>query len=254
MDAFEIDPLTAQPAPTAPVPDVMLLAAGLGTRMRPLTFETPKALIEVAGKPLIDHAIDAAIAEGCTRFAVNAHHKADQVAAHVARLQSALPDLAFAVSHEKDRLLDTGGGLKRALPLLETDPVLALNTDTFWVPYADTPIARMAQAYADGEADIVLLCVTPEKATGFWKGPDFLYAEDGTLSAKLGRPVVYAGAALIGRDIAASGPDIPFSLYAHFAAARDKGRLKGVMIEAPWFHVGDPNAIARTEQVIGAAL
>ncbi|WP_404400671.1 nucleotidyltransferase family protein [Pelagibacterium halotolerans] len=254
MDAFEIDPLTAQPAPTAPIPDVVLLAAGLGTRMRPLTFDKPKALIEVAGKPLIDHAIDAAIAEGCTRFAVNTHHKADQIAAHVTRLQSALPDLSFAVSHEKDRLLDTGGGLKKALPLLTSDPVLALNTDTFWLPYADTPIGRMAKVYAQGEADIVLLCVTPEKATGFWKGPDFLYSEDGTLSAKLGRPVVYAGAALISREIAASGPDIPFSLYTHFAAAREKGRLKGVMIEAPWFHVGDPNAIARTEQVIGAVL
>lgn len=254
MDAFEIDPLTAQPAPTAPVPDVMLLAAGLGTRMRPLTFEKPKALIEVAGKPLIDHAIDAAIAEGCSRFAVNAHHKADQIAAHIARLSTALPDLDFEVSLETDRLLDTGGGLRKALPLLASDPVLALNTDTFWLPYSDTPIQRMAQIYAQGGADIVLLCVAPENATGYWKGADFLYSEDGTLSAKLGRPVVYAGAALMARAIAAGGPETPFSLYTHFAAARESGRLKGVMIEAPWFHVGDPNAIARTEQMIGARL
>lgn len=252
MDTFEIDPLTARPAPPAPVPDVMLLAAGLGTRMRPLTFERPKALVAVAGKALIDHAIDAAIAEGCTRFAVNAHHKADQIAAHVARLHGALPDLSFAVSHEKDRLLDTGGGLRAALPLLETDPVLALNTDTFWLPHIETPIGRMAEVYAAGEADIVLLCVAPENATGFTKGPDFLLAEDGTLSPKLGRPVVYAGAALIGRAIAARGPDTPFSLYAHFSAARERSRLKGVMVAAPWFHVGDPAALARTEQAIGA--
>lgn len=246
MDVFPHDPLPA------PMPDVMLLAAGLGTRMRPLSFKTPKALIEVAGKPLIDHAIDAALAEGCTRFVVNTFYKAEQIAAHIERLAGALPDLSFAVSPEKDRLLDTGGGLKKALPLLAGDPVLALNTDTFWLAHADRPISRMLETYGQGEADIVLLCVEPEKAFGLRKGPDFLIAADGTLSQKIGRPVVYAGAALIGRDVAATGPDVPFSLYRHFLAAAERGRLRGVMIAAPWFHVGDPEAIARTEQAIGA--
>ena len=238
---------------TDAMPDVMLLAAGLGTRMRPLTFDTPKALIEVAGKPLIDHAIDAALAEGCKRFVVNAH-KPEQIAAHIARLQSGLPDLSFAVSLEKDRLLDTGGGLKNALPLLTTDPVLALNTDTFWLAGSDLPIARMMQLFRQDAADIVLLCVAPEKAFGFRKGADFLYSPDGTLSKTTGRPVVYAGAALISRSVAAQGPDVPFSLARSFEAARDANRLKGVMIEAPWFHVGDPQAIARTNQEIGALI
>lgn len=240
------------PVPPIGLPDVMLLAAGLGTRMRPLTFERPKALIEVAGKPLIDHAIDAALAEGCTRFVVNAHHKAEMIAAHFSRLSSALPDLSFAVSHEKDRLLDTGGGLRKALGLLETDPVLALNTDTFWLAGSDTPIARMKACYDAGEADIVLLCVAPDRASGFRKGADYLLDANGQISRTQGRPMVYAGAALISRALAASGPDVPFSLYRHFETAREAGRLRGVEIAAPWFHVGDSQALERTELDIGA--
>src|SRR5690606_13335297 len=103
-----------------------------------------------------------------------------------------------------------------------------------------------------GGADIVLLCVAPDRASGFRKGADYLIDADGVLSNSHGRPVVYAGAALISRALAATGPDVPFSLYRHFETARVAGRLKGVMIEAPWFHVGDPLALSRTEQDIGA--
>ena len=220
--------------------------------MRPITFEMPKALIAVAGKPLIDHAIDAALAEGCTRFVVNAHHKAEMIDAHFARLKTALPDLGFSVSFEKDRLLDTGGGLRRALPLLGSDPVLALNTDTFWLAGSDTPIARMLACYGAGAADIVLLCVAPDRASGFRKGADYLMDGDGRLSKTQGRPMVYAGAALISRALAQTGPDVPFSLYRHFETAREAGRLWGVEIAAPWFHVGDRQALERTEQDIGA--
>lgn len=233
------------------MPDVMLLAAGLGTRMRPLTFETPKALIAVAGKPLIDHVIDAALAENCTRFVVNAHHKAERIAAHIARLGAGLPDIGFAVSHEKQLLLDTGGGLRNALPLLGTDPVLTMNTDSFWLAGHDRPITRMIAAFARGNADIVLLCVSPDRATGYLKGPDFLLSADGAISRTLGRPVVYAGVALIARAVAQEGPDVPFSLYRHFEAARERRRLAGVEIETDWYHVGDPGAIVRTERQIG---
>lgn len=235
-----------------PMPHVMLLAAGLGVRMRPLTFEKPKALIEVAGKPLIDYAIDAALAEGCTDFVVNAHHKAEMIVSHFERLSAGLPDLGFAVSSETGRLLDTGGGLRKALPLLGSDPVLALNTDTFWLPGADRPLGRMVARFAQGDADIVLLCVSPDRASGFRKGADYLLGAEGVLSQTEGRPVVYAGAALIARTLAATGPDVPFSLHRHFETARQAGRLRGVMVEAPWFHVGDPQALMRTEQDIGA--
>jgi N-acetyl-alpha-D-muramate 1-phosphate uridylyltransferase len=239
-------------SPSIAMPDVMLLAAGLGTRMRPLTFETPKALIEVAGKPLIDHVIDAALAEGCGRFVINTHHKADQIAAHIERLSAGLPDISFAISHEKDRLLDTGGGLRKALPLMRSDPVLAMNSDSFWLTGKDRPISRMIAAYGAHEIDAVLLCVPPDRATGYFKGADYLLAPDGMISKNLGRPVVYAGVALISRRLAEQGPDVPFSLYRHFETAREAGRLIGVEIETDWYHVGDPGAITRTEQQIGA--
>lgn len=234
------------------MPDVMLLAAGLGTRMRPLTFDQPKALIKVAGKPLIDHVIDAALAEGATRFVVNAHHKAELLADHIERLGAALPDISFAVSHEKTRLLDTGGGLRKAMPLMQSDPVLVMHTDSFWLPRTDRPIARMMAAFAGNDVDAVVLCVRPDRASGYLKGADFLLSSDGMISRTVGRPVVYAGVALVSHDMASSGPDVPFSLHRHLETARDAGRLLGVEIETDWYHVGDPTAIARTEQQIGA--
>lgn len=237
---------------TIVMPDVMLLAAGLGTRMRPLTFDMPKALVEVAGKPLIDHVIDAVLAEGATRFVVNTHHKAEHLAAHVERLSAALPDISFAISHEKGRLLDTGGGLRKALPLLHTDPVLVMHTDSFWLPRTDRPIARMMAAYATRDVDAVVLCVRPDRASGYFKGADFLLSPDGTISRMVGRPVVYAGVALISQGLAAQGSDVPFSLHRHFETARDSGRLIGLEIETDWYHVGDSSAIARTGQQIGA--
>jgi len=249
MDAFPVSPAATQA--DLVLPDVMLLAAGLGTRMRPLTFDRPKALIEVAGKPLIDHVIDCALAEGARKFVVNIHHKPDLMAAHIARLASALPDLTFETSYEKDRLLDTGGGLKHALPLLGSDPVLVMNTDSFWLPGSDNPIARLVAEYAKDDADCVLLCVEPDKATGFNKGADFLIDGEGNLGQTVGRPVVYAGTAVFSRELASLGPDVPFSLARSFGVARDRGRIKGIMIQTPWYHVGDPAAIVRTEQAIG---
>lgn len=234
------------------IPDVMLFAAGLGTRMRPLTFDKPKALVEVAGQALIDHVIDAAIAEGATRFVVNTHHKAEQLEAHIEKLKAGLKDISFAISAEKERLLDTGGGLRNALDLISSDPVLVMNTDSFWLPGSDQPIARMLKAFGAGEVDAVLLCVSPDHARGYLKGADYLLSQDGSISKTVGRPVVYAGVALISRRLAAQGPDVPFSLYRHFETARESGRLLGVEIGTDWYHVGDPAAIARTEEQIGA--
>jgi hypothetical protein len=125
-----------------------------------------------------------------------------------------------------------------------------MNTDSFWLPGADRPIARLIEAFGAGDADAVLLCVPPDRASGYFKGPDFLLSGDGTISKTLGRPVVYAGVALIARHLAAQGPDVPFSLYRHFEAAREAGRLKGVEIVNHRYHVGDHDAIIRN---IGAS-
>lgn len=236
---------------TETIADVMLFAAGLGTRMLPLTLTTPKPLIAVAGKPLIEHALEAAMSEGHRRFVVNIHHHAAQMAAHVEGLRARFAELDIATSLEKDALLDTGGGLRKALPLLATDPILTLNTDTFWRAGEDAPLARMRQAYAAG-AEMVLLCVAPDRALGFRRGADFMLAEDGALNRTLGRPVIYAGAALIARNLAASGPEGAFSLTRHMATAAERGTLRGVEIGARWFHIGDPAALAQCEDALGA--
>ncbi|WP_164730615.1 nucleotidyltransferase family protein [Pelagibacterium montanilacus] len=229
----------------------MLLAAGLGTRMGALTAGRPKPLIEIAGIALIDRVVAALAGEGCTRFVVNAHHHADQMAAHVSGLAGAQGDLSFALSPEAERL-ETGGGLRNALALVPGDPVLVANTDSFWLAGSDTPLARMAARYGQGDADIVLLCTAPRRARGLSGDPDFhLLPDGGLVDTGAGQPVHYAGVALVDRALAASGPEGPFSLYRHFVAAREAGRLKGVLIEAPWYHVGDAGGLAQAETALG---
>src|SRR5690606_7127506 len=144
-------------------PDVMWLAAGLGTRLRPLTETMPKPLVPVAGQPLIERIMATARAEGATRFAANAHYRADRLLAHSGGLLKA---------NREAELLDTGGGVKAALPMLHTDPFLVMNTDAFWPAGADRPLARMRSRY-EGPDDIVLLCAQPHRATGFGRSHDF---------------------------------------------------------------------------------
>lgn len=219
-------------------PDVMILAAGLGTRMRPLTDATPKPLLPLAGKPLLDRAAGLAAAEGATRFVVNAHHHAEQMQGHVAAMGP-----AFRLSLEAT-LLNTGGGVKAALPLLETDPIFVMNADSFWLG-GDTPLARMRTVY-DGR--IVLLCVHPFRASGFSRrSHDFCLAPDGEVTNDTGAPVIYAGTALIPRALIEAAPEGPFSLFTLFEAALERGELRGVALGAEWLHVGDPVALAAAE-------
>ncbi len=220
-------------------PDVMLLAAGLGTRMRPITENLPKPLVPVAGIPLIERIIGNARAEGARRFVANAHYRADQVLAHFGGL--------LKVSRE-EVLLGTGGGVKRALPMLVSDPFFVMNTDAFWPAGADRPLGRMVAMYDEGDADIVLLCVHPRNATGFSRSHDFCLAPDGHVTLDYGAPVIYAGVALINRRLFDDTPDGPFSLNRLFDTALEQARLKGVALDAEWFHVGDPAALAEAER------
>jgi len=229
----------------------MLLAAGLGTRLRPLTETLPKPLVKVAGEALIDRVIDAAAAEGFSRFVVNAHYRAAQLAAHIDARAVASPGLRFRVSEEEE-LLDTGGGLKHALPLIEIDPILVMNTDAFWPKAADAPLARMLGRYERGGAEIVLLCAQPRRAVGFRRSHDFCLDPRGTLTRDSGQPVIYAGVCLIGRGLVEGVREQKFSLYSLFEAALDRGTLAGVVLDAPWFHVGDPAALAEAEGLLGA--
>lgn len=225
---------------TARFPDVMLLAAGLGSRLRPITDTIPKPLVKVGGVPLIERIMGNARAEGATRFIANAHYRADQVLAHFGGL--------LKVSREDD-LLGTGGGVKRALPMLASDPILVMNTDAFWPPGSDAPLGRMVARYG-GARDIVLLCVHPRNATGFGRSHDFCLSPRGEITRDTGAPVIYAGVALLGKSLFAGTPDGAFPLTDLFEAALERETLHGVVLDAPWFHVGDPAALAEAERLL----
>lgn len=227
---------------TARFPDVMLLAAGLGTRLRPLTETLPKPLVPVAGMPLIERIMANARAEGATRFVANAHYRADQLLAHFGGL--------LKVNREAE-LLGTGGGVKAALPMLHSDPFFVMNTDAFWPAGSDAPLQRMQARHAAPD-EIVLLCVQPHRATGFGRSHDFCLDPHGVITLDYGAPVIYAGVALMGRTLFDETPDGAFSLNRLFEAALERESLKGVVLDAPWFHVGDPAALAATEQALGA--
>lgn len=218
----------------------MLLAAGLGTRLRPLTDTLPKPLLPVAGMPLIERVMASARAEGAKRFIANAHYRADQVLAHFGGL--------LKVSREEE-LLGTGGGVKLALPMLHSDPFLVMNTDAFWLPGADVPLARLLARYRE-EGDVVLLCVHPRNATGFTRSHDFCLAPDGRITYDYGAPVIYAGVALLGKALFADTPDGAFELDRIFEAALAREQLFGAVLNASWFHVGDRAGLEAAERLL----
>ena len=234
-------------------PDVMLLAAGMGLRLLPLTADRPKPLVEVAGRPLIDHVTDNAAAEGFGHFVVNTHYRAAQLREHVEALQRRSPSLRFRISEEAE-LLGTGGGIKRALPLLDGDPILVMNTDAFWPAGADAPLGRMVDRFERGGADMVMLCAQPRRALGFRRSHDFCLDPRGRLTRDSGQPVIYAGAVLLRRELVASVDADRFSLYPLFETAVDRETLAGVVLDAPWLHVGDPAALAEAEATLGASV
>jgi len=225
-------------------PDVMLLAAGRGTRLMPLTAERPKPLTPVAGQALIDRVIAAVRFEGAQRFVVNAHHLADQVVAHFA----GHPD--FVVLRE-DTLLGTGGGLRNALDRLSGDPILVMNTDAFWVAGSDAPLKRLRERHEASGADATLLCVSPMRAHGFGRSHDFCLDPMGRITPDYGLPVIYTGVALVRRDkIAAMAPGTS-SINRIFEPAQEAETLFGVVLNADWYHVGDAAGLAEAEAALG---
>lgn len=224
-------------------PDCMLLAAGLGTRLRPLTDTIPKPLVPVASVPLIERIMRNAQAEGVKRFVANAHYRADQILAHFGGL--------IKISHE-DELLGTGGGVKRALPMLVSDPFFVMNTDAFWADGADRPLAKMLARY-ESPHDIVILCIQPRRATGVSRSHDFCLDPSGLVTRDYGAPIIYGGVAVVGRAVFDDTPDGAFSFYDLMEKAMDDERLKGVVLDADWYHVGDPTSLAETERRLGSA-
>ncbi len=232
--------------------NAMVLAAGFGTRMHPLTEHKPKPLVEVAGQALIDHVLDKLAQAGVARAVVNLHHFADLLEKHL----SARKQPAIAISDERGVLLGTGGGVKKALPLLNGEPFFLINSDTIWLDGATPNLRRLADAFDPAGMDALLLLAPAKGSIGYGGHGDFLMAADGRLSARGERetaPFVYAGAAILSPALFADAPAGEFPLTTLFARAGREGRLHGLALEGRWMHVGTPQAIPLAEQAIKAS-
>ncbi len=218
---------------------VMIFAAGRGTRMGALTEARPKPLIEVAGRPLIDHALALAEAAGLDHLVANLHHLPDRLAAHLA-------PRGVRISLEADRLLETGGGLRRALPLLGPDPVFTINADAVWT--GANPFEELAAAWDPDRMDALLLLVPRVRATGHEGAGDFHLRADGRLER--GPGLVYVGAQIIRTDGLGAVEDEVFSLNLVWDAMAAAGRLFGAVHKGGWCDVGHPGGIAAAEAML----
>ena len=227
------------------VDTVMILAAGLGTRMRPLTNTLPKPLITVAGKALIDWTLDEFVGAGIAKAVVNVHHHAPKLRAHLK--QRTTPSIT--ISDETDLLLETGGGIVKALPLLGPQPFFAANTDAFTVG-ASMPAPNRLLSALDDKTDAVLLLHPIERTHGFDGPGDFFVEKDGGLRRRgnaASAPFVYAGIQLLRREIFANERVEPFSMNRIWTRLIETGRLRCMVQDGDWFHVGTPEAIGQTE-------
>lgn len=227
----------------------MVLAAGLGTRMRPLTDTMPKPLVRIAGKPLIDHVLDRLADVGVEKAVVNVHHFADQLIEHLGRRTQP----RIAISDERGLLLGTGGGVKRALPELGDRPFFHINSDTIWVDSTKPNLARLADAFEPETMDTLLLLAPTKASIGYTGRGDFAMAPDGRLTRRGERdtvPFVYAGAAILQPALFNDAPEAEFPLTDMFERAAKKGRLFGLRLDGLWMHVGTPPAIQEAEAAI----
>jgi MurNAc alpha-1-phosphate uridylyltransferase len=237
------------------IEDAMVLAAGLGTRLRPITETMPKPLVKIDGKAMIDYGLDALARAGIKRTVVNIHHFADQMTAHLATRIA--PQIIL--SDETERLMNSGGGLAKGLRLLGPGPVLVTNADLFWIgekPEEKTNLQRLADAFDPLRMDMLMLCVRLSDTTGHNGRNDFSMDDDGRLTRyreNAGRPVVYAGALAMMPALLDDAPtDDAFNLNIYFDRAIEHGRLYGIMLEGHWITVGTPEAIGEAEAAIGA--
>jgi MurNAc alpha-1-phosphate uridylyltransferase len=227
----------------------MVLAAGLGTRMRPLTDSTPKPLIKVAGKPLIDHVLDRLADASVERAVVNVHHFAEQLQRHLANRQRP----KIVISDERGLLLGTGGGVRKALPELGGAPFFHINSDTIWIDGVKSNLLRLADSFDTAVMDALLLLAPTTGSVGYCGRGDFSMAPDGSLLKRTEQevaPFVYAGAAILSPALFKDAPSGEFSLTAMFERAVHAKRLHGLRIEGVWMHVGTPEAIGEAEAAI----
>ncbi len=244
-------PMALRPSTAAaPIDTAMILAAGLGKRMRPLTATRPKPLVEVAGKSLMDHVIDRLRSAGIGRVVVNVHYLADALEAH---LRAQAPDMEILISDERRELLETGGGVVKALPLIPDDRFLVVNSDNLWIDGPIDAIHLLAERWDDAAMDALMLVVPLARANCHGGPGDFHMDAAGRLSRRRhGRvaPFVYTGVQLVSRRLFEDPPAGHFSMNMLWNRAIAAGRLYGVVHQGLWFDVGSPPSIARTEALL----
>ena len=227
----------------------MVLAAGLGTRMRPLTDTLPKPLVKVAGKALIDHVLDRLADSGVETAVVNVHHMAELIEGHL----KGRTRPRIVISDERGELLDTGGGVVKALKTLGAAPFFHINSDTVWIEGVMPNLARLAAQFDAERMDAVLLLAPTASSIGYEGRGDFAMTPGGRLRRRAERevlPFVYAGAAILSPALFADAPKGKFSLNTLFDRAIEAGRLHGLRLEGTWMHVGTPAAIQAAEAAI----
>lgn len=234
--------IAAQVPPTA-----MVLAAGLGKRMRPLTATRPKPLVEVAGKPLLDHVLERLRAAGVEKVVVNVHYLAEAIEAHLKKNPHGLD---VTVSDERSLLLETGGGMVKAQPLIDADPFLVVNSDNLWIDGpADT--LRLLASHWDGDRMDALLLLVPHARAENHRGlGDFHMDRSGRLRRRdrsRVAPFVYTGVQIVSKRLLRDAPEGPFSTNVLWDRAIEEGRCFGAVHHGLWFDVGTPQAIKATE-------
>jgi MurNAc alpha-1-phosphate uridylyltransferase len=229
----------------------MVLAAGLGTRMRPYNGHIPKPLVEIGGKSLIDYSLDRLADAGVERVVVNVHHLADVLERHLAPRQR--PQIV--ISDERGALLGTGGGIAKALPQLGAAPFFLVNSDTVWLDGVKPNFIRLAEAFDSDTMDALLLLAATTSSIGYSGRGDYAMLPDGRLRRRRENevvPFVYAGAAILSPALFADAPAGAFGLTSLFDRAGEGGRLFGMRLEGIWMHVGTPEAVAAAEAALAA--
>ena len=233
------------------VDTAMIMAAGLGRRMRPLTNDRPKPLVKVGGKAMIDHCLEKLVDAGLSKAVINTHYLADMLEQH---LRDADFPLDITFSDERAQLMETGGGLVQAEPLIDSDPFFSVNSDNLWTDDGINALVRLTENWVDDKMDALLLLVPTETAHNYNGAGDFEIDGDGRISRRKAgatAPLLYSGIQLLSKRLLRSPPDGPFSTNLLWDRAIAEGRLFGLVHTGEWFEVGTPEAIAPTEAAMG---
>jgi len=227
----------------------MIMGAGHGTRMAPLTDDKPKPLVRFMGKPLIDHALARLSAAGVDEVVVNVHAHADLLETHLKRVSTP----KIVISDERDQLLDTGGGVKKARPLLGDEPIITFNSDSVWIEGRRPTLTRMMEAWDPEHMDALLMIASATNTIGEVRRGDFTMEPDGRLVRREEQsvaPFMFAGVQIVNPTLFDEGPDGAFSTNLIWDKAIERGRLFGLRMEATWMHVGTPGDLADAERFL----